>query len=68
VKKNEGQWTYTGGRGESIIDYVIGNAEAKEWIEKMEVRDNVESDQHPATVEIKPARKEGGKEEGGKGE
>jgi len=34
----------------------------------MEVRDNVESDQHPATVEIKPARKEGGKEEGGKGE
>ena len=64
----EGEWTYTGGRGESVIDYIIGNEETKEWIGKMEVGDNIESDHHPVVVEIKVTggigRKEG---KGGEG-
>ena len=56
----EGEWTYTGGK--EVIDYVIGNAEVKEWIEKMEVGDNIESDHHPILVEIKVNGVGGGRE------
>lgn len=26
----EGKWTYTGGRGNSVIDYILGNEETQE--------------------------------------
>ncbi|KYN08220.1 hypothetical protein ALC62_00795 [Cyphomyrmex costatus] len=32
----KGEWTYSGGRGESVIDYAIGNIEA--WGEVKEIR------------------------------
>ncbi|KYN11576.1 hypothetical protein ALC57_16268, partial [Trachymyrmex cornetzi] len=51
--------TYTGGRGESVIDYVLVDEEAREQIEFMEVGDTIESDHHPLIVAWR-----GGKEKG----
>lgn len=33
----EGEWTYTGGCGESMIDYTMGDERTRESIEKMVV-------------------------------
>ncbi|XP_020297624.1 golgin subfamily A member 6-like protein 6 [Pseudomyrmex gracilis] len=49
----EGELTYTGGRGESVIDYVIGEAGLKEDVEKMVIEDKVDSDHHPVVVWVK---------------
>jgi len=49
----EGEFTYTGGKGETVIDYVIRERELKEEIKKMEIGDKVESDHHPIIVWIK---------------
>lgn len=42
----EGNWTYTGGRGESIIDYVLLEEKGREGIRRMEVAENIDSDHH----------------------
>ncbi|CAK9799089.1 Transposon TX1 uncharacterized 149 kDa protein [Anthophora plagiata] len=55
----EGEFTYIG-NGESVIDYVIGNEETREKVERVEVEGRVESDHQPVVVWI-----EGGKREGG---
>lgn len=69
-KKRE--YTYTGGRGESVIDYVVGEERVKDKIKKMEVRENVESDHHPLIVTLerrggkgKEKRKEREEKKGG---
>ena len=62
----EGEFTYTGGRGESVIDYVIGDNKTREAVEELIVGDNTESDHHPLTVRLGAEGKEGwevGKEE-----
>lgn len=35
----EGEYTYIGARGESVIDYVITEERGKERIERMEMRE-----------------------------
>lgn len=37
----EGDWTYTGGRGESIIDYVLLEEKGREGKRRMEIAENV---------------------------
>lgn len=49
----EGEWTFTGGRGNTVIDYVIGNEESRERIRNLKIGDKVDSDHHPVEVEIK---------------
>ncbi|XP_020298257.1 uncharacterized protein LOC109862594 [Pseudomyrmex gracilis] len=49
----EGEWTYTGGRGESVIDYVIGEAWLKDEVERMVVEDKVDSDHQPVVVWVR---------------
>lgn len=39
----EGELTYIGGRGESVIDYVIVNQKAWNKIEEMRIGERVES-------------------------
>ncbi|XP_024877156.1 golgin subfamily A member 6-like protein 22, partial [Temnothorax curvispinosus] len=46
----EGEFTYTGGRGETVIDYVIGEEEVRERVERLEVGERVDSDHHPVTI------------------
>ncbi|XP_029176945.1 golgin subfamily A member 6-like protein 22 [Nylanderia fulva] len=48
----EGEYTYTGARGNSVIDYIIVSRETKEKIERMEVGDKVDSDHHPIVAWI----------------
>ncbi|XP_077273093.1 uncharacterized protein LOC143903409 [Temnothorax americanus] len=47
----EGEFTYTGGRGKTVIDYVIG--EVREGLERLEVGERVDSDHHPVTIWMK---------------
>jgi len=45
-----GEFTYTGGRGESVIDYVVGEEKVRKRVVRVEVGDCVESDHHPLVV------------------
>lgn len=47
-----GEFTYTGARGHSVIDLVIGNGEVREKIERLEAEGRVKSDHHPVVVWI----------------
>lgn len=38
---------FTGGRGDTVIDLVLGDREVKDRVEKLRVRNRVESDHHP---------------------
>jgi len=58
-------WTYTGGRGESVIDYILGEEEGREEIERLEVGDKVDSDHHPVVVWMKGGGDERGVRGGG---
>jgi len=49
----EGEFTFTGGRGNTTIDLVIGDVEVRESIEYMEIGDRIDSDHHPVEVEVK---------------
>lgn len=43
----EGNWTFVGAKGESVIDYVLGNEDVRDADEKMEVGNRIESDHLP---------------------
>ena len=49
----EGEYTYTGGRGETVIDYVLGDERTREGLERMELGERVESDHHPMVVTMR---------------
>ena len=58
----DGELTFTGAMGHTVIDYVMGGREVKEEVEGMWVGDNVGSDHHPLVVEIRgEGRREGGR-------
>lgn len=59
----EGEYTYVGARGNTIIDYVIVNEKVKDKIVEFKVGDRVDSDHLLLIVEIEEGRKRrGGKE------
>ncbi|XP_029176098.1 trichohyalin-like [Nylanderia fulva] len=63
----EGEWTFTGGRGNTVIDYVIGNEDSGEKVRRLRIRDKVDSDHHPIEVEIEGwQRRERRKSRGGR--
>lgn len=48
VKRNEEEeFTYTRGKGETIIDYVLGEEKIRDKVERLEVGERVDSDYHP---------------------
>ncbi|XP_071648500.1 uncharacterized protein [Temnothorax longispinosus] len=53
----EGEYTYTGGKGETVIDYIIGDEDSREKIERLEIGDRVESDHHPLILWIRGGAK-----------
>lgn len=61
----EGEYTYTGRKKNTIIDYVIGN-EMKEKIRMMRIGDKIESDHQPVEVRVKGERSRQGRKEGGR--
>jgi len=49
----EGEFTFTGGKGNSTIDYVLGDEEVKEEIEELRIGERIDSDHHPVEVKVK---------------
>lgn len=47
----EGEYTFTGGRRNTVIDHIIGNIEVRNRIVRITVRYRVDSDHHPAWLE-----------------
>lgn len=64
----EGEFTYTEGRGESVIDYVIGEEKVRKRVARMEVGDCIESDHHPLVVLERKEGRARGKRRGNKEE
>lgn len=48
----EGEYTFTGGKGCTVIDYVLGDEEVRDKIRCFKVGDKVDSDHHPVEVVI----------------
>lgn len=53
----EGEFTFTGGKGDTVIDYVVGNREVKEGIKRMRIGDRVDSDHQPVEVTLRGERR-----------
>ncbi|XP_011879508.1 PREDICTED: uncharacterized protein LOC105568414, partial [Vollenhovia emeryi] len=59
----EGEYTFTGGRGNTVIDYVIGGEDLRGKVESLRIGDKIDSDHHPLEIQVKGEqlnRKEGG--------
>ena len=52
----EGEYTYIGGNGRTVIDYVMCNAQAREEVESLSVEERTESDHLPLVVRINSNR------------
>ena len=70
----QGEWTFTGGRAITVIDYIIGNEETWEKVERVKVEERVDSDHQPLVVWVRgevggniERRKSGGGREGERG-
>lgn len=61
----QGEWTYIGSRGVSVVDYVLRNYRAGNKIEKLKIGERVESDHQPIEVTLKTRveKKRGRREE-----
>lgn len=53
----KGEYTYTGGKGNTVIDYVIGDERIREEVVRLEVGEETDSDHHPVVCWIKGAVK-----------
>ncbi|XP_070157223.1 uncharacterized protein [Polyergus mexicanus] len=72
IKGDEkGEYTYTGGRGNTVIDYVLGNEGIWEKIERLKIGQDIDSDHHPVICWIKGEdswkKKRKGKQKGRRG-
>lgn len=52
----KGKYTFTRAKGNTIIDYVMGNTEIREKVKTEKVGDRIDSDHQPIKVEIKGNR------------
>lgn len=55
MKGNEEEY-WTRGRGESVIDYVLMEEEAREEVESLEIKDYIDSDHHLLVIRLKGGR------------
>lgn len=55
---DQGEWTFTGAKGSSVIDYAICNAETWEEIKSFRIGERTESDHQPLEIELKAATEE----------
>lgn len=59
IGDEEGEYTFTERRGNSVINYVIGEERTRKKVERLYIGEKVDSDRHPVKIWIK---REGGKE------
>ncbi|XP_024883827.1 uncharacterized protein LOC112462336 [Temnothorax curvispinosus] len=62
----EGEFTFTGGKGDTVIDYIIGEGEVREKIVSMVVGERVDSDHHPLEIVVRRGKEEEGRRGGWK--
>jgi len=55
---DQGEWTFTGAKGSSVIDYAICNAETWEEIKNFRIGERTESDHQPLEIELKAITEE----------
>lgn len=55
---DQGEWTFTGAKGSSVIDYAICNAETWEEIKSFRIGERIESDYQPLEIELKATTEE----------
>jgi len=55
------EYTFTGGRGNTVIDYVIGDKEIRGKMNRMRIGERIDSDHHPIEVWIRGKGQEGGR-------
>jgi len=48
----EGEYTFTGGKGNTIIDFIIRGEVARERVEKMRIGARIDSDHHPVEMVV----------------
>ncbi|CAD6235380.1 GSCOCG00012420001-RA-CDS, partial [Cotesia congregata] len=53
VEDEEGEWTFIGERGCSVIDVVLGNERSRNRIQELKVIERTESDHLPVVVQVK---------------
>lgn len=46
----KGEFTYTGGKDETVIDYVLGEEKVRDKVERLEIGERVDSAHHPLVV------------------
>lgn len=69
VKRDEeGNWTFTGERGCSVIDYIVVSEVVKKRADRMEVQEKVDLDHLPVVVWIKGGGREIARGSGGRGD
>lgn len=66
VRDEEGEYTFTGGRGNTVMDYIMGGREVKEMIERLKIGLQADSDHQTVEVVIKGGEKGRTKEGGGR--
>lgn len=59
----EGKFTFTAGRDNTVIDLVIGNEEVRERIGSLRIGDNIDLDHYPMKVEIDIKGRDGRKKQ-----
>lgn len=62
----EEEFTFTGGKGLTVTDYVIGNGEVETRVERLRVGDKIDSDHHPLEVWIRGERRYRERSKGGR--
>lgn len=66
----EGEYTFTGGKGCTVIDYVMGDEEVRGKVRSMKIGERIDSDHQPVEVWIKgeaeKRRRNGGKQGAGR--
>lgn len=63
----EGEYTFTRGKENTVIDYVIGDEEVRERVGKLRIGERVDSDHHPVEVWIKRGDRKERRAKEGKG-
>jgi len=62
---DEGEFTFTGGKGNTVIDYVMGDEEMREKVINLKIGERIESDHQPVVVRVEGVKRSRGSERRG---
>jgi len=62
LKRKQEEYTFTGGAGNTVIDYVMGDEEVRKKVWNMRMEDKIDSDHHLLVVVLKGEKRNGKRE------